>query len=58
MRQSAFKSLSRMIIIENDETDIPDFLNMSTKTFECKVCKEAMVHLLLTTVLSNQKHQY
>ena len=47
-----------MIIIENDETDIPDFLNMSTKTFECKVCKEAMVHLLLTTVLSNQKHQY
>ena len=25
MRQSAFKSLMRMIIIENDEADIPDF---------------------------------
>ena len=58
MCQSAFKSLMRMIIIENDEDDIPDFLNMSTKTSVCKVRKEATVNLLLTTVLSNQKHQY
>ena len=58
MCQSAFKSLMRMIIIENDEDDIPDFLNMSTKISVCKVCKEATVNLLLTTVLSNQKHQY
>jgi len=47
-----------MIIIENDEADIPDFLNMSTKTSVSKLCKEATVHLLLITVLSNQKHQY
>jgi len=58
MRHSAFKSLMRMIIIENDEADIPDFLNMRTKTSVCKVCKEATGHLLLTTVLSNQKRQY
>ena len=39
------------MIIENDGTDNPDFLNMSAKTSlckECKECKEAMVHLLLT----------
>ena len=36
------------MIIENDETDIPDFLNTSTKTSVCKERKEAMVHLLLT----------
>ena len=36
------------MIIENDETDIPDFLNMSTKISVCKECLEAMVHLLLT----------
>ena len=36
------------MIIENDETDIPDFLNMSTKTSVRKKCKEAMVHLLIT----------
>ena len=41
----------RMIIIENDEANIPDLLNMPTKT---SVCKEATGHLLLTTVLSNQ----
>ena len=51
MRQSAFKSLMRMIIIENDEANIADFLNMPTKT---SVCKESTGHLLLTTVLSNQ----
>ena len=56
MRQSEFKSLMRMIL-ENDETDIPHFLNLSTKTSVCKVCKEARIHLLLTTVLSNQKRQ-
>ena len=50
MLQSAFKSLMRMIIIENDEANIPDFLNMPTKT---SVCKESTGHLLLTTVLSN-----
>ena len=36
------------MIIENDGTDNPDFLNMSAKTSLCKECKEAMVHLLLT----------
>ena len=33
------------MIIEDDETDIQDFLNMSTKTPVCKVCKESTVHL-------------
>ena len=58
MWQSAFKSLTRMIIREWWDSDIPHFLNLSTKTSVCKVCKEARIHLLLTTVLSNQKRQY
>ena len=49
MRQSAFKSLMRMIIIENDEADIPDFFkHVYQNIYVCKVCKEATLHLLLT----------
>ena len=55
MRQSSFKSLMRMTMMK---LIFQIFLNMSTKRSVRKVCKEATVHILLTTVLSNQKHQY